>query len=75
MKTIGRILIRGIDILLPLGVTLYAIYWLTFYGDKLLVEMFRPLMPEAYIWPGTGMLAALAAMFIVGLFALTRPGR
>ncbi|MBI3432462.1 MAG: hypothetical protein HY018_09660 [Hydrogenophilales bacterium] len=43
MKTIGRILIRGIDILLPLGVTLYAIYWLTFYGDQLLVEMFRPL--------------------------------
>lgn len=75
MKTIGRILIRGIDILLPLGVTLYAIYWLTYYGDQLLVEMFRPLMPEAYVWPGTGLLAALAAMFVVGLFALTRPGR
>ena len=32
MKTIGRILIQGVDVLLPLGVTLYAIYWLVFFG-------------------------------------------
>ena len=57
MKTIGRILIRGIDALLPIGVTLYVIYWLVFYGDKLLVDMVRPMVPESYIWPGTGMVA------------------
>lgn len=75
MKAIGRILIRGIDALLPIGVTLYAIYWLVFYGDKLLLEMVRPILPEAYIWPGTGMLAGLLAMFIIGVFAITIPGR
>lgn len=75
MKTIGKILIRGIDVLLPLGVTLYVIYWLAFYGDKLLVEMVRPMVPESYIWPGTGMLAGLVAMLVIGLFAITKPGR
>lgn len=75
MKTIGKILIRGIDVLLPLGVTLYVIYWLAFYGDKLLVEMVRPMVPESYIWPGTGMVAGLVAMLVIGLFAITKPGR
>ena len=75
MKTIGKILIRGIDVLLPLGVTLYVIYWLAFYGDKLLVEMVRPMVPESYIWPGTGMVAGLVAMLVIGMFAITKPGR
>jgi uncharacterized membrane protein len=75
MKEIGRILIRGIDALLPIGVTLYVIYWLAFYGEKLLIEMFRPMVPEAYIWPGTGMVLAILAMFIIGIFAITKPGR
>jgi uncharacterized membrane protein len=75
MKAIGKILIRGIDVLLPLGVTLYAIYWLAFFGDKLLTEVFRPMMPESAIWPGTGMFAGLLAMFIIGVFTFTKPGR
>lgn len=75
MKIIGSILIRGIDTLLPIGVTLYVIYWLAFYGDKLLVEIVRPMVPDSYIWPGTGMVAGLLVMFIVGVFAITRPGR
>lgn len=75
MKTIGKILIRGIDALLPIGITLYVIYWLAFYGDKLLVEMVRPMVPEAYIWPGTGVVAGLLVMFIIGVFAITKPGR
>jgi uncharacterized membrane protein len=75
MKIIGRILIRGIDVMLPLGVTLYAIYWLAYYGDKLLVEIVRPMLPEAYIWPGTGVVVGLVVMLVIGLFALTRPGR
>lgn len=75
MKTLGRILIRGIDVLLPIGVTLYAIYWLAYYGDKLLVDLFRPMVPASYIWPGSGAVAGLLAMFIIGVFALSKPGR
>ena len=75
MKTFGRILIRGIDALLPIGVTLYVIYWLAFYGDRMLAEIVRPMLPEAYIWPGTGVVAGLLIMFTIGVFAITRPGR
>jgi len=75
MKTIGKILIRGIDALLPIGITLYVIYWLAFYGDKLLVDLIRPILPEAYIWPGTGVVAGLLVMFFIGVLAITKPGR
>jgi uncharacterized membrane protein len=75
MKAIGRILIRGMDALLPIGVTLYTIYWLAFYGDKLFVDMVRPLLPHSYIWPGTGMVAGFLVMFIIGVFAITKLGR
>jgi len=75
MKAIGRILIRGIDALLPIGVTLYVIYWLVFYGDKLLLELVRPMLPESYIWPGVGMVVGILAVFIIGIFAITWPGR
>jgi len=75
MKTIGKILIRGIDALLPIGVTLYGIYWLLFYGDRMLAEMVRPFVPEAYIWPGTGVVAGFLVMFIIGTIVVTNPGR
>ena len=75
MKTIGRILIRGIDALLPIGVTLYVIYWLAYYGDRLLVDMVRPMLPEAYIWPGTGVVVGVLVMFVIGTIAVTNLGR
>lgn len=75
MKYIRRFLVRGVDALLPIGVTLYAIYWLTIFGDKLLSDMIRPMVPEIYFWPGIGLIAGLAGLLIVGMFASTWPGR
>jgi len=75
MKFLGKILIRGMDTLLPIGVTLYCIYWLTLYGDKLLADLIRPFMPAAYIWPGIGLLISFLVVLVIGLFVLTPPGR
>lgn len=75
MKFIGSLLLRGIDALLPIAITLYAIYWLAFFGDKLLGEIIRPVMPEHWLWPGIGLIAGLVALFLVGVLASTLPGR
>jgi uncharacterized membrane protein len=75
MKFVGKFLVRGVDALLPIGVTLYVIYWLAVFGDKLLGDMLRPMVPEIYFWPGFGLLAGLAVMLIIGVFASTQPGR
>ena len=75
MKIFGKFLIRGIDALLPIGVTLYAIYWLAVFGDKLLGDMVRPMVPEIYFWPGIGLIAGLVVVLVIGMLASIPPGR
>jgi len=75
MKFIGKLLVRGVYILLPIGVTLYVIYWFTVFGDKLLGEIVRPIVPEVYFWPGIGLIAGLAAVLAIGVLATIPPGR
>ena len=75
MRMIGRFLARGIDALLPIGVTIYVIYWLAFYGDKFLGDMIQPMIPESYFWPGTGLVTGVLALLLVGMFASILPGR
>lgn len=75
MKFVGRFLVRGVDALLPIGVTLYVIYWLAVFGDKLVGDVIRPMVPEVYFWPGFGLLAGLAVVLIIGVLASTWPGR
>lgn len=75
MKFLVNVVVRGIDTLLPIGVTLYAIYWLAFYGDLVLGQIVRPVLPESLLWPGIGLLAGLVGLFLVGLLANTLPGR
>jgi len=75
MKFISRLLIRGVYILLPIGVTLYVIYWVTVYSDKLLGEFVRPIVPEVYFWPGIGLVAGLAAVLAIGILNTIPPGR
>ena len=75
MKFISRLLVRGIYTLLPIGVTVYVIYWLAVFGDKLLGEMVRPIVPEVYFWPGIGLFAGLATVLLIGVLVTIPPGR
>jgi uncharacterized membrane protein len=75
VKRIGKFLARGIDALLPIGVTVYVIYWLAYYGDKFFGDLVYPVVPENYFWPGVGLMAGVSVLFLVGLFASILPGR
>jgi len=75
MRFIVRFFIRGIDVLLPLGITLYVIYWLAVFGDKLLGDMVRPVVPAVYFWPGAGLIAGLLVVLAIGVVASIPPGR
>jgi uncharacterized membrane protein len=75
MKFLGRLLVRGLDILLPIGVTLYVLYWFTIFGDRLIADIVRPLLPAAYFWPGFGLIVGILAVVLIGLLATTPPGR
>jgi uncharacterized membrane protein len=75
MKSISKLMVRGIYTLLPIGVTVYVVYWLTVFGDRLLGDLLRPMVPGVYFWPGLGLIVGLAVVFVIGALATIPPGR
>lgn len=79
MNLFGKFFIRGVTALVPIGATLAALYWLAVLAESALGELIRPLMPQAWQWPGMGLLAGLVAavvlVFLAGVLVSVGPGR
>ncbi|HUO78934.1 MAG TPA: DUF502 domain-containing protein [Steroidobacteraceae bacterium] len=66
MKSLTTILMKGLAAVLPIGLTLYAVWWLARTAEGLMrgaITLFVP--PERY-WPGMGILAGLLLLFAIG---------
>lgn len=63
MKSISAIFWKGLAALLPLTVTMYALYWVIITVERLL----RPLVPGQVYFPGSGLLLGVV---ITGLFGV-----
>jgi len=67
MRRISNVLIRGLVTVLPVGVTVYLVYWLGVTAESLLGGLIRTIVPDEHYWPGLGLLAGFTALLIVGL--------
>lgn len=67
MKTIGRILLKGLLTILPIGLTLYFVYWLGVTAETLLSGPLKWVLPQGFYRPGMGLVAGFIVMFAVGL--------
>jgi uncharacterized membrane protein len=66
MKSLTNILMKGLAAVLPLGLTLYVIWWLARTAEAMmrgLVTLF--VAPDRYL-PGMGILAGLLLLFAIG---------
>lgn len=79
MRIFSKFFVRGIDTLVPIGITLYALYWVAVFAESLLGEAIRPLIPAGWDRPGIGLViglvAAMVLVFVFGLLVSTGPGR
>ncbi len=79
MRIFNKFFVRGVDTLIPIGITLYALYWVAVFAESMLGDMIRPLVPATWDWPGIGLLiglfAAMILVFVIGLLVSTGPGR
>lgn len=79
MQIFNKFFIRGVDTLIPIGITLYVLYWVTVFAESLLGDVIRPLIPASWDWPGIGLLVgllpAMVLVFLVGLLVSSGPGR
>ena len=67
LKSISKTLLTGFITLLPVVLTLYLLYWLAVSAESVLGRLIRLMLPQQLYWPGMGVIAGLAVVFIVGL--------
>jgi uncharacterized membrane protein len=63
----GRILLKGLVTILPIGLTLYLVYWLGVTTEALLSRPIRWFLPDEDYIPGMGLIAGFIVLFLVGL--------
>lgn len=67
MTRLGRILLKGLLAILPIGLTIYLVYWLGVTTEGLLSGPLKLLLPAQFYRPGMGLVAGFLLLFVVGL--------
>ncbi len=67
MKKIGSILLKGLVTILPIGLTIYFIYWLGITTESLMSTPIRWVVDDGNYWPGMGLITGFVLLFLVGL--------
>src|SRR5262247_705850 len=65
MKKVGGILLKGLVTILPIGLTLYFVYWLGITTESLLSKPIRWVIDDANYWPGMGLVTGFVLPFLV----------
>ena len=67
MKQLGGVLLKGLVTILPIGLTIYFIYWLGVTTEDLLSKPIKLVLDDANYWPGMGLVTGFLILFVVGL--------
>jgi uncharacterized membrane protein len=67
MRKIWNTVLKGLVAILPLGLTVYVVYWLAVSAERLFSPLLRAVLPDAYYRPGLGLLAGILLLYFVGL--------
>ncbi len=67
MKQIGSILLKGLVTILPIGLTVYFVYWLGITTEGLLSRPIKAVLGVEHYWPGMGLITGFVLLFLIGL--------
>lgn len=67
MRTIWNTMLKGLVAILPIGLTLYLVYWLAVTAEQLFSGPLKLLIPGHLYRPGLGLVAGLLLLYVVGL--------
>ncbi len=67
LKRLGRILLKGLVAILPVGLTIYVVYWLGVTTETLLSGPLKWALPPGIYRPGMGLVAGFLVLFVAGL--------
>ena len=67
MRKLGSILLKGLVTILPIGLTVYFVYWLGVTTEGLLSKPIKLAVGQEIYWPGMGLVMGFLLLFLVGL--------
>ena len=67
MRKVWNTVLKGLVAIMPLGLTVYVVYWLAVTAEQLFSGVIKAIVPEPYYWPGLGLLTGLVVLYFVGL--------
>ena len=67
MRYLSSIFLKGLAAVLPVGLTIYLVYWFGVSLERLLHPVITTVVPERFYWPGMGVMAGLLLLFFIGL--------
>ena len=68
LQPLWRLFLSGLAAVLPLAITVYLIFWLGGAAESLFGRIVRTLFPDWIYFPGLGILCAIGAILLIGLF-------
>jgi uncharacterized membrane protein len=67
MRKIWNTMLKGLVALLPVGLTVYLVYWLAVATETLFSRVLKLVIPDSAYWPGLGLIAGLVVLYLAGL--------
>jgi len=67
LRFIARHILTGLITVLPVMLTLYLLYWFIISTETVLGNIIGFILPDVLYWPGMGVIAGLAIVFLIGL--------
>jgi uncharacterized membrane protein len=67
MRKIWNTVLKGLVAILPLGLTVYVVYWLAVSAERLFSAMIGIVFPGVHLWPGVGLISGVVVLYFVGL--------
>ncbi len=63
-----RTFLAGLATLLPIAITVYAVWWLAAWAERFFGQLVRVILPAGWYVPGIGVVIAIGAVFLFGVF-------
>lgn len=67
MNRLGSTLLKGLLAILPIGLTVYCVYWIGVTAEAVLARPIKAVIADANYWPGMGLVTGFVLLFVVGL--------
>ena len=69
MNALGKLLLKGLAVVIPVVLTVAVTWWLAWGAERLLGRLLKTLLPEGWYIPGLGLLVAVVLILVVGLLS------